>query len=99
MREEAVHADAKDLFEAGDDALSLAVPARLLYAPRGLLDDPNPLQPAALARDWASRAPEMRRSIEVPGANHYTIALGATGALAVAGAVSELLLGHSPPSP
>jgi pimeloyl-ACP methyl ester carboxylesterase len=91
VREEAVRADAADLFAAGDDAAALARPAALLYAPRGLLDDPDPLQPEALAGEWEADAPEMRRATEVPGANHYTIMLGDAGARAVASALRRAL--------
>jgi len=97
--EDAVRADAADLFDAGDDLLGLTIPATLLYAPRGLLDDPNPLQPEALVRDWVAAAPDIRRGVEVPDVNHYMIALGATGARAVAGVLRETLWGQWPPSP
>jgi pimeloyl-ACP methyl ester carboxylesterase len=87
VSEEAVRADAAELFELGEDAGRLNVPATLLVAPRGLQDDPRPMQPAPLARDWAAGAPDLRRAIEVPDVNHYTIALGARGARTVAAAV------------
>jgi len=35
-------------------AQALAVPAVLLCAPRGMVDDPNPMQPLALAEAWAA---------------------------------------------
>lgn len=88
VSEEAVRADAADLVESGDDALRLTVPATMLCAPRGLQDDPNPMQPLEVAREWAAGAPELRRVIAVPDVNHYTIALGETGARAVAAAVA-----------
>lgn len=97
VSEAAVRADANDLFDAGDDALGLTVPTTLLYAPRGLLDDPNPLQPEAVVTEWVAGAPDTRRGLEVPDVNHYTIVLGATGARAVAGVLRETLRGQSPP--
>jgi len=84
VSEAAARADAAALFELGEDARRLTVPATLLCAPRGLQDDPNPMQPPALVREWAAEAPELRRAIEVPDVNHYTIVLGARGARAVA---------------
>jgi len=93
VSEEAVRHDAADLFEFGEDAGRLEVPATLLVAPRGLLDDPRPMQPLPLASEWAAGAPELRRAIEVPDVNHYTIALGPRGARAVAEAISAAARG------
>lgn len=70
------------------DALALKTPAVFLCAPRGMVDDPNPMQPVALVREWADAAPDARRVIEVPDVNHYTIAWGARGAAAVADAIA-----------
>lgn len=86
--EPAVRADAAEMFEVGDPAHRLTVPAQLLCAPRGLLDDPHPVQPLELARRWAAQAPGLRTATLVPGANHYTITLGARGAAAVADALA-----------
>jgi lipase len=86
--EEAVRADAAELFNAGEDALRLAVPATLLCAPRGLQNGPNPMQQLALARDWAAGAPELREVIAVPDVNHYTLVLGRAGAGEVADAIA-----------
>lgn len=88
VSEDAVRADAGDLFALGADANGLAVPATLLVAPRGLLDEPRPMQPVALAREWEAGSPETRRAIEVPDVNHYTIALGTRGARAVGEAIA-----------
>ena len=87
--EEAVRADAADLFASDDHAARVAVPATLLCAPRGFVDDPNPLQPAALAQAWAAGSPELREVIAVPDVNHYSIALGARGARAIADAIAR----------
>jgi pimeloyl-ACP methyl ester carboxylesterase len=80
---EAVRQDGVDLF-ATADARSLQTPAVLLCAPRGLIDDPNPMQPLALVREWQAQDPERRRAIQVPDVNHYTIAVGRRGSKAVA---------------
>ena len=80
---ESVRVDGIDLF-AVNDAHSLALPAVLLCAPRGMVDDPHPMQPLALVEEWAAADPDRRRAIQVPDCNHYTIALGRHGARAVA---------------
>jgi lipase len=70
-----------------DDAHRLALPAVLLCAPRGMVNDPNPMQPLDLVHGWAAEDPEHRRAFQVPDVNHYTIALGTAGAAAVAAEV------------
>jgi pimeloyl-ACP methyl ester carboxylesterase len=80
---EAVRIDGTDLFTIAD-AHTVAKPAVLLCAPRGMVDDPNPMQPLALAKEWAARDPERRRAVPVADVNHYTIAFGRRGAQAVA---------------
>ncbi len=70
-----------------DDAHRLALPAVLLCAPRGMVNDPNPMQPLELVRAWVAEDPERRRAHQVPDVNHYTITLGAAGAAAVAAEV------------
>jgi lipase len=87
VSEAAVRADAADLFQLGDDAATLTVPATLLVAPRGLQNDPRPMHPLPLAREWEAGAPERRDVIAVPDVNHYTIVIGARGAPVVAGAI------------
>ena len=61
-----------------------------------MLDDPNPLQPPAIAEPWAAAAPEIRRTERVPGVNHYTIVMGADGAGAVAQAIVRALQSKGP---
>jgi hypothetical protein len=78
-----VRDDGLDLF-GEPDAERLAVPAVFLCAPRGMVDDPHPMQPLADVEAWAERDPQRRRAILVPDTNHYTIAWGAHGARAVA---------------
>ncbi|MBV9197975.1 MAG: alpha/beta hydrolase [Solirubrobacterales bacterium] len=91
VSEEAVRGDAAELFTMGEPAHRLAVPATLVCAPRGLLDDPNPMQPVELVQAWAAEAPNQRRMLPVPDVNHFTIALGRAGAGAVAATIEEAL--------
>jgi pimeloyl-ACP methyl ester carboxylesterase len=86
--EEAVRADGAEVLRAGADADALRVATTLLCAPRGLLDEPQPMQPLSLARSWESGAPELREVIAVPDVNHYTLVLGRTAAPAVADAIA-----------
>jgi pimeloyl-ACP methyl ester carboxylesterase len=85
---EVVRDDGVDLF-AVTDAAALAVPAVLLCAPRGMVDDPNPMQPLSLVQSWAAQDPGRRRGIQVPDVNHYTIAWGAHGAAIVADEIAR----------
>ncbi len=80
---EAVREDGADLLEA-HDAERLVVPAVLLCAPRGMVDDPRPMQPLALVQEWAAGDPGLRRGLQVADVNHYTIVLSTPGAQAVA---------------
>ena len=91
VAEAPVRADAGELTNLGLPAQLLTVEAMLLCAPRGLLDDPNPMQPLELAQAWAARDPERRQAMLVPDVNHYTITLGATGAAAVAAAIAGVV--------
>jgi pimeloyl-ACP methyl ester carboxylesterase len=88
VAEPAVRDDASELFEMGEAAHRLNIPATLVCAERGLLDDPNPMQPPWLAEAWAAEAPGQRRTRALAGVNHYTITLGAKGAAAVAETVA-----------
>ena len=74
-----------------DDAHRLTLGAVLLCAPRGMVNDPNPMQPLELVRAWAAEDPERRRALQVPDVNHYTITMGAAGAAAVAAEVRAAL--------
>jgi pimeloyl-ACP methyl ester carboxylesterase len=91
ISERAVRADAAELFELGKPARHLDVPATLLCAPRGLLDDPNPMQPLELAQAWAAERPDQRRAVQIPDVNHYTITMGAAGAAAVADQIAAAI--------
>jgi pimeloyl-ACP methyl ester carboxylesterase len=90
VREEAVRADASELLTLGSWAPRLSTPALLLCAERGLLDEPSPMQPIGLAREWARGARDRRAEL-IEGTNHYTITLGARGAAFVAQALAETL--------
>jgi pimeloyl-ACP methyl ester carboxylesterase len=83
-----VRDDGLDLF--GDpDAARVTVPSLFLCAPRGMVNDPHPMQPLRDVEAWASRVPGRRQAIEVPDTNHYTIAWGARGAAAVADQIAR----------
>jgi pimeloyl-ACP methyl ester carboxylesterase len=87
VNEEAVRADVYGLVDK-IYASDLAVPATMLCAPRGLLDDPHPMQPFAAAQAWVAEDPGRRDATLVPNVNHYTITLGRPGARIVAGAIA-----------
>ncbi|MDQ6818311.1 MAG: alpha/beta fold hydrolase [Actinomycetota bacterium] len=89
VSEPSVRGDAAELPEMGEPAHRLTVPARLLCAPRGLLNDLNPMQPLHVARAWAAEAPQLRRATSVPDVNHYTITMGHAGASVVADAIDQ----------
>jgi pimeloyl-ACP methyl ester carboxylesterase len=89
--EDAVRGDAAELFTMGEPAHRLSVPATLMCAPRGLQDQPEPMQPPDVVRSWVDEAPAQRRMQLVPDVNHYTIVLGRAGAEAVAATVLEQL--------
>ena len=82
-----VRDDGMDLF-GEPDAARLEVPSVFRCAPRGMVDDPHPMQPLADVQAWAAADPERRRAVEVPDTNHYTIAWGAHGAAAVANEIT-----------
>jgi lipase len=89
VREEAVRGDASELFGMGEPAHRLTQQVQLLCAPRGLVNDPNPMQPLSVVSAWAAEAPERRSAVCVPDVNHYTIVMGASGAKVVASAIAE----------
>jgi pimeloyl-ACP methyl ester carboxylesterase len=91
VSKDAVRTDAGELFEVGKPAHQLTVPVEMLRAPRGLQNQPEPMIPAAVAEQWAARAPAQRTVADVPDVNHYTIVMGAAGARAVAQAIVRAL--------
>ncbi|WP_125776792.1 alpha/beta fold hydrolase [Antribacter gilvus] len=92
---EAVAHDSLDLYEGGPlmEALlgpdPVRVPITLLRAPRGLLDEPGGLYPAATVEDWTGRLPGLVVR-EVAGVNHYTIIMSPAGVAAVAEEISTV---------
>ncbi len=89
--EAAVRADAGELSEIGRPRPRARPPRRTCVRQRGLLDDPNPMQPLdARAQRWAAEDPGRRRVTFVPDVNHYTITLGAEGG-GRGGALSDAL--------
>jgi pimeloyl-ACP methyl ester carboxylesterase len=90
--EDAVRADGASLVAGTEAAYDLHVPAALLSAPRGLVDDPNPMQPMSIARPWADADPARRSATLVPDVNHYTLVFGARGSDAVANEIGRALL-------
>jgi len=91
VSEDAVRGDAAELFEWGEPAKRLTIPAHLLCAPRGLLNDANPMQPLEVVRAWVQQAPELRQATQVPDRNHYELVMGTTGSAQVADAVAEAI--------
>jgi pimeloyl-ACP methyl ester carboxylesterase len=90
VSEAAVRADGEDVFEMAPGANDLTVPATLVRASRGLMNEDRPFQPAELTERWAAAAPDQRRVIDVPDVNHYTLVMGA-GAGVVADAIGVAL--------
>jgi pimeloyl-ACP methyl ester carboxylesterase len=91
--EAAVRGDAEGVFEMGRAAHRLTVPATLLRAPRGLMNEPRAFQPPELAAAWVDDRPEQRRVVDVPDVNHYSLLMGARGAAAVAGEIRAAVTG------
>jgi pimeloyl-ACP methyl ester carboxylesterase len=83
-----VRDDGLDLF-GEPDAARLTMPATFLCAERGMVNDPHPMQPLPDVHAWADADPQLRRATQVPDTNHYSIAWGAHGAAAVAGAIAD----------
>jgi pimeloyl-ACP methyl ester carboxylesterase len=87
---EAVRGDGADLITGtslSEGLEALAHPAVLLRAERGMLDNPEPLVPEALAQQY----PKVTDLGVVPDTNHYTILLSDHGGAAVADAIRKAL--------
>lgn len=83
---DAVRADGEALIRDADTLAAvhrLPVPAVLLWAGRGLQDEPQGLYDAGRLAA-ASLDPERVTTVEVPDTNHYSIVVGEPGARAVA---------------
>lgn len=89
VMERAVRADGAELIRAGGGA-DVAVPATLLHAPRGLLNEESPVVPPTYVEAWVSAQPNLRLAREIPDTNHYTIVMGSG-----AGAVGEAILSYA----
>jgi hypothetical protein len=89
---DSVRADGADVV-AGTEVLSAVrgseVPTWLLWAPRGLLDEPQGLYDEQ--RLSAADLPDRVRVTRVDDVNHYTVLLADHGAAAVAEAVASAL--------
>ena len=91
-RIEAVREDGVGLFapEVLAAIHRLPCPARLLWAERGLMDEPQGLyDPQRL--EAAGLDPDLVRTEPVPGTNHYTVLIGDDGARVVADRLLELV--------
>lgn len=92
--EEAVRADGRDLLR---DEATLAAAARvqapltIVRAPRGLLDDDNPVIPGPVLDAFAATR-DATRVEDIPDVNHYTVVLGAQGGARRVAAVIEAAL-------
>lgn len=90
VSEAAIRADGADTL-LGADQLSAALrslrcPVTLLRAPRGLLDQPEPLIPDSLADTWRRDLPQLSVRL-VPDTNHYTLMFADRGAREIAAAI------------
>jgi lipase len=89
---DAVREDSADLLDAvtaAERADRLAAGTLFLRAPRGMMDDPGGLYPQELVDQHRVTYPGIEAR-DVPGTNHYTIAMSEAGARAVADAVQEV---------
>ncbi len=90
--EEAVRVSGRELIVRGQEieatVRALSVPARLLCAERGMLDQPGGLLPHEVVLAAAAAQP-LVDVIEVPDTNHYTILLGLAAAASVAKAIVD----------
>jgi lipase len=78
VSEDAVRIDGRDLLldDASRTALGrVTAPIHLMRAPRGLLDDDDPLLPRAFLDPFLLALPAIRLE-EIPDVNHYTIVMG-----------------------
>ncbi len=92
---DAVRADGREVLADSDAhtaarrAVEAGVDTQLIWAERGLLDEPQGLYDQA--RLTALRLPPRLRTTEVPGANHYSVILEPTAIATVADAVDAQL--------
>lgn len=89
---EAVRADGADVLTSDEVRTGLAgvrCPAVLLWAERGMQNEPQGLYSAEVIRQVAAQNPGLVTKL-VGGVNHYTILLGTAGASVVADALASL---------
>ena len=72
----------------------ITVPMLLLTAPRGLLNQPQPLLPAAAVADKCARIPNLAHR-EIADTNHYSILTG-SGRTAVAAEIDRFVAALPP---
>lgn len=88
---EALAEDTIDLGRADGDLIQaidhLAVPALLLQAERGILDQPEGLYRDDYLAEWAPRVPQLTVR-KIADVNHYTIVFDAAGIAAIAASVT-----------
>lgn len=94
---EAVMADAYGLLDPAMVTLIERVqcPLLLLTAPRGLLNQPQPLLPAAAVAERCARLPQLEH-LEIADTNHYTIVTG-SGRKPTAVAIDRFVEERCPP--
>jgi hypothetical protein len=92
----AVEADSDEMLSDPTNRTSMDrvhVPVSLLRAPRGTLDDDNPLISRALLEAFATQHPAAHVD-DVEGVNHYTLVLGdSPGPARVAAAIEAAAIG------
>jgi pimeloyl-ACP methyl ester carboxylesterase len=90
---EAVAADASDLQEPEIVTLidSVDLPMILLTAPRGIMNQPQPLMPPAAVAEKCAKLANLRH-IDLPDTNHYSIMTG-SGRLQVAKEIDAFIAG------
>ena len=89
---EAVTHDFRDLYgPAGVDCRRVRAPVLLMWAPRGLMNQPAPLLSEELVAEHLPSIPGARHEV-IEGTNHYTIVMG-VGAATVADRILEAVAG------
>ena len=91
VRAEPVMADAYALMEPSMVTLidEITAPMLLLTAPRGLLNQPEPLMPVTAVADKVARLPQLAHA-EITDTNHYTIVTG-SGQQRTAAAITQFV--------
>jgi pimeloyl-ACP methyl ester carboxylesterase len=90
ITEAALRRDTAELFDAGQAAHRVGVPAKLLLVPHERQLAPTPMPSLDVVDAWVSAAPDRER-IVIADCNHYTVIMGAHGANAVAALIRTAL--------